>query len=383
MKKALIVTTVSGFVPQFEMNNVHILQEMGYEVHYASNYQNISYGLDNHHLDGTGIVQHQVDFSRSPFDFKTNFLAYQQLKKIMKKENFSILHCHTPVAAVLSRIVAKNYRKQGLKVIYTAHGFHFYKGAPLKYWLLFYPIERLLAKFTDILITINKEDYERAKRFCWNKKTKVEFIHGVGIDINYWNGQYLKSEERKEIRKRIRKELGLTQIQTAILSVGELIPRKNHELVIRTLAELKKEIDRPFCYFICGQGVLQEELQRLTKELKMFNEVVFLGYREDVRNLLYGVDLFLFPSKQEGMPMALMEAISTGIPIRASNIRGNREWVLESTNHKDWLFNDSVELKECLKRALDIKQVEKIMLPKRYDICHITKKMKQIYEALE
>ncbi len=383
MKKVLIVTTVSGFVPQFELNNVRILQKMGYEIHYASNYYNVSYGLDNHRLEGIGIIPHQVDFSRSPFHFKVNFKAYLQLKELMKSENFSILHCHTPVAAVLARIVAKNYRKHGLKVIYTAHGFHFYKGAPIKYWILFYPIERFLARFTDVLITINKEDYKRAKKFCRNKKTKVVFIPGVGVNISYWSGKNLISYERQEIRKQIRTELGLTKNQFGILSVGELIPRKNHALVIQVLAELKKEIDIPFCYFICGQGILKEELQQLAKQLGVANEVIFLGYRENIRDILYGMDLFLFPSKQEGMPMALMEAIATGIPVRASNIRGNRELILESTNHKNWLFHDAIELKKCLKEALFVKETEKIELPKKYDICQVIKKMKQIYEEVQ
>ena len=278
MKKVLIVTTVSGFVPQFEMNNVHILQEMGYEVHYASNYHNVSYGVDNHRLDGTKIIRHQVDFCRSPFDVKANYMAYKQLKDIMEKETFSLLHCHTPVAGVLARFVARKQRKQGLKVIYTAHGFHFYKGAPLKYWLLFYPVECVLAWFTDVLITINKEDYKRAKRFCWNKKTKVEFIHGAGIDIAYWSGQKLQRGEREAIRIKTRQQLGITKEQFAILSVGELIPRKNHEVVIQVLAELKKELNGPVRYFICGQGVLREELQNLAKKLGVLEEVTFLGY---------------------------------------------------------------------------------------------------------
>ena len=140
MKKVLLVTHVSGFVPQFEMNNVRSLQKLGYEVHYATNYNNVSYGTDNHRLDNTGIVRHQVDFARSPFDIKAHKIACRQLKDLMEAEEFSLLHCHTPVGAALARIVACKYRKKGLKVIYTAHGFHFYKGAPLKYWLMFYPV---------------------------------------------------------------------------------------------------------------------------------------------------------------------------------------------------------------------------------------------------
>ena len=240
MKKVLIATHVSGFVPQFEMNHVRILQSLGYEVHYASNFNNIGYGNDNSRLDGTGIVCHQVDFSRSPFDWKQHKVALRQLNELFQRESFSLLHCHTPVGSVLSRMAAMSYRKRGLKVIYTAHGFHFYKGAPLKYWILFYPVERILAGITDVLITINEEDFERAKKFCRHKKTKVEHIPGVGIDTAYWRGEDLQPSEREEIRERIRKELHIKAEETALLSVGELIPRKNHEEVIRALAEKKK-----------------------------------------------------------------------------------------------------------------------------------------------
>ena len=192
IKKALIATTVSGFVPQFEMSNVKILQEMGYEVHYASNFENVSYGSDNRRLEGTGIICHQIDFVRSPFQIRENKKAYWQLKKLMQEEKFSLLHCHTPVASVLSRLSASSYQNKtlkakrmkekqvlnayqqvDLKVVYTAHGFHFYKGAPWKYWLLFYPVERWCANVTDVLITMNQEDYERAKRFCKRKKTII------------------------------------------------------------------------------------------------------------------------------------------------------------------------------------------------------------------
>ena len=164
MKKALIVTHVSGFVPQFEMNNVKLLQELGYEVHYASNFNNVSYGTDNSRLEGTGIVCHQVDFARSPFEFRNNRSAYRQLKQVMREQHFELVHCHTPVGGVYARLAARKHRKNGTRVIYTAHGFHFYKGAPLKFWLVAYPMEWLLAHVTDTLITINEEDFINAQK---------------------------------------------------------------------------------------------------------------------------------------------------------------------------------------------------------------------------
>ena len=177
-KKALLVTTVSGFVPQFEMGNVAILKELGYEVHYASNFHNPSYGTDNKRLDGTGIICHQIDFERSPFN-KRNIQAYKQLVNIMKEEKIDLVHCHTPMGAVLARLAAK---KCGIRnVIYTAHGFHFFKGASIKNWLIYYTVERFLSGFTDTQICINMEDYSNAKKF---KAKNVEYIAGVGIDVS-------------------------------------------------------------------------------------------------------------------------------------------------------------------------------------------------------
>ena len=357
MKKVLISTTVSGFVPQFEMRNVRTLQKMGYEIHYASNFYNVSYGTDNSRLEGTGIIQHQIDFARSPFQWKEHKKAYHQLKQLMEQHSFSLIHCHTPVGSVLTRLAAKPYRKKGTKVIYTAHGFHFYKGAPFIYWLLFYPVERLLAKDTDVLITMNEEDFQRASRFCKKKKTKVEYIFGVGIDVAYWSGKDLETKERIKIRKRMRDMLHVPEDTTMILSVGELIPRKNHESVIKSLAKEKQKGNHAFVYVICGHGVLQEQLLCLTKQCGLSDNVIFLGYRQDIRELLYASDLFIFPSKQEGMPVALMEAIAAGVPAKASNIRGNRELLKLQEEKKE-----NADVLECL------------------DIHNIEKKMKEIYQ---
>lgn len=205
-KKALLVTRVSGFVPQFEMNDVKILQKMGYEVHYASDFKIIVYGMDNERLQGTGIVCHDIGFCRSPFSRKV-VSSYRELKKIMLEEQFDLIHCHMPVTGVVTRLAAEAVRKKtkrDVPVLYTAHGFHFFRGAPLINWLYYIP-ERWLARYTDRLITINKEDYQRASGFP--VRGKVEKIPGVGVD---YCSKELEEEERKSIRKRKREELGIT-----------------------------------------------------------------------------------------------------------------------------------------------------------------------------
>ena len=311
MKKALLVTTVSGFVPQFEMNNVKILQEMGMEVHYAANYHTPSYGKDNRRLDGTGIFRHQIDFERSPFKIE-NIKVYRQLKKLMTEERFDLVHCHTPMGGVMARLAA--HATGTRPVIYTAHGFHFFKGAPLKNWLFYYPVEKFLSRYTDEQICINQEDYRWARRYFFAKN--IDYIPGVGIDLS----SVIPVTQEKRSEKRL--EFGIPEEKVILLSVGELIKRKNHETVIRALARLKND---NLIYVICGQGELEEYLKKLVRDLGIEEQVLFLGYREDVSEIYSAADVFVFPSYQEGLPRALLEAMASGLPALCSNIRGNSD----------------------------------------------------------
>lgn len=315
-KKALLVTTVSGFVPQFEMNNVRILQNMGYEVHYATNYNTPSYGKDNHRLDGTGIVRHQIDFVRSPFK-PENFTIYKQLCCLMQEEHFDLVHCHTPMGGVMARLAA--HATHTGPVIYTAHGFHFYRGASFVNWLCYYPMERFLSHFTDQQICINREDYNRAKTSFHAKY--IDYIPGVGIDLNRI------PEFDKDTIDSKKKELGFPTDKWILMSSGELIKRKNHETIIRSMAKLKNTQPHPPAvhYAICGHGQLDTYLVRLTEELDVTDMVTFLGYREDILEVYQTADIFIFPSYQEGLPVALLEAMASGLPVICSDIRGNQD----------------------------------------------------------
>ena len=319
-KRALIVTTISGFVPQFVMNNVYILQEKGYEVHYASNFNNVHFGLDNNRLNGTGVVRHQVDFVRSPFKIMANIRAYRQLRKVMKETFYDMVHCHTPMGAVLARVTAKPYRKKGTKVFYTAHGFHFYKGAPLKYWMLFYPVEKWLARYTDLLVTINSEDYKRASRFHYKDRGKAVIIPGIGIDTNVTNNM---SNNRQEMLDK----LGISKDTIILTSVGELSKRKNHKVIFYVIQKLKRKFN--ITYLLCGAGTLETELKELAASLQIEENVRFLGFCNQIDEILRITDVFVFPSLQEGLSVAVMEAMRAGLPIVCSNIRGNNDLIEE------------------------------------------------------
>ena len=374
MKRVLIVTHVSGFVPQFEMNNVRILQDLGYEVHYASNYNSPSYGTDNSRLDGTGIIRHQVDFVRSPFALRANKEAYLQLKKIMTDISFDLVHCHTPMGGALARIAAKATNTK--PVIYTVHGFHFFKGASFINWLIYYPAERYLSRFTDLLVTINQEDYHRAEKFHANK---IQFIPGVGIDYTGIN------EINIDIAKK-REGLGIPRNHTVILSVGELIKRKNYETGLRAFAKANLTDST---YLICGHGVLKEQLKRLAKQLGIADKVVFTGYRKDIIEIMKCADIFLFPSYQEGLPAALMEAMACGLPVVCSRIRGNTDLIeldkggylyhpKDSNGFARGLINlvKNKELRSSM-RDYNIKAV------KKYSKDQVIGLMKQIYQTIK
>lgn len=342
-KKALLVTTVSGFVPQFEMNNVRLLQEKGYEVHYAANFDMPSYGDNNDRLEGTGIRCHQLRFAREPWK-PQNMSAVRELTALIRREDFSLLHCHTPMGAACARVAAA---RAGLyNVIYTAHGFHFFTGAPKKNWLIYYPVEKLLSRVTDSLLLINREDYERARQHFYARHT--DLLPGVGIDI-------AAVQRGAAAGRELREELGIPAEQQVLLTVGEMIPRKNQKLLLEVL----KRLGNPrITLIILGHGKLEEALRARTRELGLTAQVMFPGYRTDVFRF-YGIaDLFLFPSLQEGLPVAVMEAMAAGVPVVASAVRGNRDLILPGQGGEllpphdaaAWGKIVSILLRDCKKR---------------------------------
>lgn len=388
MKKVLLVTHVSGFVPQFEMNNVRILQEMGYEVHYASNFNNVSYGNDNSRLEGTGIVCHQVDFARSPFDIKANSRAYIQLKRIMDEHDFEIIHCHTPVGATYGRWAARKQRKRGTKVIYTAHGFHFYKNAPLKFWLVSYPMERFLTHFTDILITINEEDYQSAKKMprAKSQKTTMEVykIDSAGIDLEKYNPN---AENFFEIKKRIRKEFDIEEDTFVLVSVGELNWNKNHSVVVNALGQIE---ELKIQYIICGQGIEKETLKMQAENLGIGKQVILTGFRKDIPDILKAADAMAFPSLREGLGMVAIEAMASEIPVIALDNRGTREYMKDGINGYIVWNNNDIEMAEAIQKLYhlwkddkgDYKKMQKNCLrtAQRFGSANVNQQMKLIYE---
>lgn len=316
MKKILYTATVvKTHIMQFHIAYLKMLKNMGWETAVAAK---------NDYEDPADCVipycdqYYNVPFARMPWK-KDNLRSYRQLKDIIDREHYDIVHCHTPVGAMVTRLAARKARKQGTKVVYTAHGFHFFKGAPLINWLLYYPAEWLLAPLTDVLITINKEDYGFARKHIHAKK--IAYIPGMGVDTDFF-------KPRPEVRQRKRQKLGFDEEDFVILTVAEMTKNKNHATILKALALLKGKPEfEKIHYLIVGRGEQWEPLEALARELGISDHVQFLGYREDCPEFYQAGDLFAFLSFREGLSVALMEALCSGMCALCTKIRGNTDLV--------------------------------------------------------
>lgn len=303
-----MVTTISNTVNAFLIPHIKMLIEDGNQVDVAFKVeQEVSSELSK-----LGVTAYEIPFSRKIY--KNKFIKLvKQVRKLIKNNNYDIVHTHTPIASAIVRLACKDLPHT--KVFYTAHGFHFYKGAPLINWITYYPIEKLLSKYTDKLITINNEDYEISKRFY---AKKCLYIPGVGIDLS----KFLDSDDIKI--DYLKTEFNFSEDSVVILSIGELNKNKNHEVVIKALSKLNNP---NIHYLIAGKGILENHLINLATEFNLNNQVHLLGFRNDIKNLIKFSHLFVFPSYREGLSVSVMEAMAMGKPVIASNIRGNNDLI--------------------------------------------------------
>ena len=314
--RVLMLASVASMIDLFNRDNIEILQNLGCTVDVAANFKEGSITSQQrvdeykNELVEQGIDVIDIPIPRSIFQLSKIIRSYSIVKELANTRHYRVVHCHSPIGGVIARLAFRSARKKGTKVIYTGHGLHFFKGAPLKNWLLFYPIERYCARLTDVLIAINQEDFKREQ--SWDC-CEVQYIPGIGVDTEAFSQTDVN-------RGLVRAEFGFNADDFVFMSTGQISVRKNHEVIIRALSKIA---DNRVKYLIVGFGELEERLKGLTHELGLDNRVVFAGYRGDVKQLLHVVDAFAFPSLQEGLPVALMEAMAAGLPIVCSNIRGN------------------------------------------------------------
>lgn len=367
MKKVLFVATVTLHINTFHIPYLKLFKDNGYEVHVASfGDEPIEY-CDKHY---------NIPFERFPLKPK-NYKAYKELKKIINENNYEIIHCHTPVGGVLTRLAAKKARKNGTRVIYTAHGFHFYKGAPLLNWIIYYPIEKYLAKYTDTLITINQEDYQLAKNKFSKRCKDIQYVPGVGIDTKKFDIQ-LTDKEKQELKESI----GLDKNDFVLTCVARLDKNKNQGFLIEVMEKLTKEHNNIHLLLV-GPDELNGLYQKIVKDKHLENNVHFLGKREDIPQILAITDIVVSASLREGLPVNIMEAFAAGKPVVALKCRGMEDliennktgFIIEKKEGIDKIlfFHD---LNEKLIKNITIYNVEK---SKKYNIDNILKIYTELY----
>ena len=327
--KVLIVASVASMIDQFNIPNIDILLSLGYEVDVATNFLRGSTCSDEkiksllNLLDLKGVDCYQVDFDRNITNIKSISKSIKQIDKIVlgksetinsnrhnSNSEYLFIHSHSPIGGVIARIIA---RKHHLKNIYTAHGFHFFTGAPLKNWILYYPVERFLSHFTDVLITINQEDFNRAKSHFHAKETI--YIPGIGVDTK----KFCKCAVSKDQK---RNELGIPSNTFVLLSVGELQKRKNQQLILEALKKIQND---KIIYLCVGKGEEEDNYKKFVDDNKLIN-VRFLGFRSDINELCIAADCFVHPSIREGLGIAPLEAMASGLPLISSYINGIRDY---------------------------------------------------------
>lgn len=307
--RMLYITSLSGKrINAFMRSAIVAAKQVGFDVTLACNMSMADTVLYAKDCEEYGIKAVHIDFDRNPFAL-VNFKAYHQLLRLMREQAFDVVHCNTPIGGVLGRICAQKTKVP--YVIYMAHGFHFYKSAPLKNWLMYYPVEKFLTKFTDLLITINREDYERSKSFCVPERAMV---HGVGVDLSsFIEGEF-------NVRESLRQELGIPSNGFVVLSVGELNINKNQGLIIDAIRRIPSS---GIYYVACGVGTMRERYLKHAEDCGLKDRVFFPGFREDIGDFYKMADVFVNASFREGIPSVVLEAMASEIPVLCSRIRGH------------------------------------------------------------
>lgn len=369
--RILYVTTISNTVNAFLVPHIRMLINYGHQVDVAFNLvQEV-----HPELVRLGCKVHNVKFQRSVFK-RENIAAYKEIKKIVREEKYDLVHTHTPIASFLTRLACKNI--PGLKIFYTAHGFHFFQGSPLKNWLLYYSAEKISANWTDVLVTMNEEDYKNAKRIM-NKKGEVYKVNGVGIDLNKFYPQ------TKESKNKLRMEYGYTSDDFILIYVGELSYRKNQESLIKSVNQLVQKIPN-LKVLLVGDGPLKESYKNLVINLGVQNHIEFLGYRKDVDKLMLLSDIAVSTSRQEGLPVNVMEAMATGLPLVASNCRGNIDLVKEEKNGIIVDINDINSLSTAIYKLYESRLIrekfstESLKMIKNFEVNRVVSDMEKIYK---
>lgn len=367
MKKVLFVSNVLSHIYAFHLPYIKWFKERGFEVHVMAN----SNGQQSEGFD----KYYDVKIERSPFSLK-NLAAYKAAKKIIDFEKYDVVHCHTPMGSVIGRLASRKIRKQGAKVLYTAHGFHFYKGAPKINWLLYYTMEKLLAPCADCIITINEEDFNNAKEKFESPKTSIEKISGIGVDIN----RFSPAEDKDALKK-----ANGYEGKFLLTYAAEFIPRKNHRFFVDAAKELVKKCPDVKILF-AGKGELAEETKKYAEQSGVAEYIDFLGFCTNMPDILRMSDILISASIEEGFGINIVEGMASGLPAVVSVVRGHKEMVKNEQNGYlvdvnnvsefcakiEGLYNNKERYKEMSEQAM--------ITAEKFSIENSLKQMEQIYK---
>lgn len=366
MKKILFVANVAKeHINKFHIPTIRVFRENGWIVDVACSGEENVPECDH---------QFRMCWKRSPFTIKT-FIGIQDLKKIIGEGEYDIVYCHTPVGGLAARLAARSARKRGTKVVYCAHGLHFFKGAPIVNWLVYYPIEKLLAHYTDVFFAVNREDFEQVKK-RFSHQMKALLVPEVGVNFTR-----LDIEDKACVRETYRKELGIGKHTTALIYVAELIPNKNQKMLIDALQILRKQ-GEDVCLILPGPDHADGEFAKYADSLGLRDSVRFLGWRSDIGELMSAADICVASSIREGFGINLVEAMYCGLPVVATNNRGHAMIIEDGKNGFLVEVNDSGTMADKVRLLIHDSAVREKMSGldvRKYDCNTIAE---ELYETL-
>jgi glycosyltransferase EpsD len=366
----LVTAHLGRHFKKFGHYDYKVLLDMGHEVHIAANFNDKSDDFGDER-----VIKHQIDFQRSPLSL-SNLHALKQLQKLFNSYYFDIIHCQSPSGGVITRLAARQTRRNGSKILYTAHGFHFYAGAPLTNWILYYSIEKIMSYFTDCIVTINEEDYGYASKKLRPNCTK--YIPGVGIDLHKFQ------KKTNYLKIKYREEYGFRPEDFILICIGELNYNKHQDLLIKSMKLIVTKIPGVKLLLV-GEGSLSAQYNDLVADLELKEKIEFLGYRSDISKLMIASDVGVSSSRREGLPLNIMEAMATGLPIIATDCRGNRELVQDEINgfivgiEDEKGFANAIEkmfLSQEKRERFGENSFRKV---KKYSLENVTDKMQKVY----
>ncbi len=377
MKPILMVSNTASMQYQFLLPWTLLLREMGYEVHIACNFEQGNNCTDERvaqfksQLDALGIRYFQIDFDRNALKLHKYHKPLSQLEAILRAQPYEAIHCHSPIGGICGRIAGK---RAGIRVIYTAHGFHFFKGATPFHWLLFYPAERILSRWTDTLITINKEDYARAQKFHAGQLYRIP---GAGVELERYRHS---GRSRTEVLG----ELGIPEDSVVFISIGELNHNKNHTVLLRALQRLHNP---KLHLIIAGTGKLAQALQEEAERRDIASQVHIIGFRTDVPELLHASDVFCFPSKREGLGFTAIEAMAAGLPLITSDRHGILEYSVDGITGFTCHPEDAAGFADAMRTLAEDSVLRETMgqhnrrAAEEFALDRVLEQMRQIYET--